>query len=68
MTGTLRVLSSATYSAPSRPGSAKSSWSVPHCQTRPIESFSGGYRMRAKLLKMLEIKLEEEDQQVEQDL
>ena len=40
ITGVLRALSSVTYSAPSRPGSAKSSCSVPHCHTRANESFS----------------------------
>ncbi len=40
ITGVRRVLSSATYSAPRRPGNAKSSCKVPHCQMRPSESFS----------------------------
>jgi hypothetical protein len=39
MTGVFRVLSSATYSAPSRSGIEKSTCIVPHCQDRPIESF-----------------------------
>ena len=38
MTGTWRVLSSATYSAPSRLGMKKSTCIVPTCQERPSES------------------------------
>ena len=40
ITGVRRLLSSATYSAPSRPGMKKSTCIVPHCQTRPMASFS----------------------------
>ena len=40
MTGRLREPSSATYSAPSRSGSTKSTCSVPHCQSRPMASRS----------------------------
>jgi len=39
MTGTLRELPSATYSAPSKPGMEKSTCMVPHCQERPMLSF-----------------------------
>ena len=39
MTGTLRVLSSATYSAPRRPGIEKSTCMVPTCHGRPRLSF-----------------------------
>ncbi len=38
MTGRLRELSSATYSASSRSGIMKSTCMVPSCQGRPMES------------------------------
>ena len=40
ITGVWRALSSPTYSAPRRPGMLKSTCMVPHCQTRPMPSFS----------------------------
>ena len=41
MTGTWRALSSATYSAPSRPGIEKSTCIVPHCQDAPDAVLQG---------------------------
>src|SRR5690606_40860023 len=40
MTGVRRWSLASTYSAPRRAGMEKSTWMVPHCQWRPMASFS----------------------------
>ena len=47
ITGILRVLSSATYSAPKRPGIEKSTCIVPHCQERPMRVLDVEFDLRA---------------------